>query len=286
MTFVSIVLLLSVILILPLSVSSVYAENYWSVFLNPHEGTQKDELFAPLELPISSGDTVTWINQDSTNHKITSGVAAHPDFSGEFFTTDVLSPGDSFSITLVNEGFAGYYYFCEIHPWFSGKIFFEDRPGIYQSTLDFTYDVDDSEIMTISGLVESDLATTMYEVLIYDNSNNLLFQKIDSFESDATFAVSVDISNSIWKHDENYVAKLVYGVPSESTQLEMTISIPKISDDLKSEYLGICQNSVTDFLYEDVLIPFWYVKSFCWAGNEYVVQKEISDALIFFSNFS
>ena len=45
MTFVNIVVLLGFILILPLGVSSVYGENTWSIFLNPHEGIQKDELF-------------------------------------------------------------------------------------------------------------------------------------------------------------------------------------------------------------------------------------------------
>jgi len=284
MMFMTILVLLGFILFLPFGVSTASAANSWSIFVNPHEGIQNDELFAPFELPISSGDTVTWINHDSVSHKITSGVSTHPDFSGEFFSTDILSPGDSFSIILENEGFAGYYYFCEIHPWFSGKIFYEDRSGMYQSTLDFSYDVDDSEMMIISGLVDSDLATTMYEILIYDSSNNLLFQNIDSFGIDATFDVSIDISSSIWKHDENYVAKLVYGVPSESTLLDMVIPISKIDTELKSKYLELCQNSVNDFLFEDVLIPLWYAQSFCWAGDGLVVQKEVSDALIFFNN--
>jgi len=277
---------LSIILILPFGIGSVHAENSWSIFVNPHEGIQKDELFAPLELPISSGDTVTWINQDSVSHKITSGVSAHPDYAGEFFVTDLLSPGDSFSVYLENEGFAGYYYFCEIHPWFSGKIFYEDRPGMYQSTLDFSYDVDDSEIMNLSGMVESDLATTMYEILIYDSKNNFIFQKIDSFETDATFVMSVDISSSIWKHDGNYVVKLVYGVPSESTLLDVTIPTPKMGDNLKSKYLEFCEGSVIDFMFDDVLVPFWYAQSLCWAGDGLVVQKEVSDALTFFTDLS
>ena len=286
MTFVSIVLILGFILILPFGIGSVHAENSWSIFVNPHEGIQKDELFAPLELPISSGDIVTWINQDSVSHKITSGVSAHPDFSGEFFSSDLLSPGDSFSAYLENEGFAGYYYFCEIHPWFSGKIFYEDRPGMYQSTLDFSYVIDDSEIMMISGLVDADLATTMYEILIYDSDNYLLFQKIGSFGTDATFDMSIDISSSIWKHDENFVVKLVYGVPSESTSLDVVIPISKIDVELKSKYLELCQNSGNDFLFEDVLVPFWYAQSLCWAGDGLVVQKEVSDALTFFTDLS
>ncbi len=274
------------ILILPFGVFSVNAEESWSIFLNPHEGNQKDELFAPFELPISSGDTVTWINLDSVTHNIASGVAAHPDYSGEFFATGTLSPGASFSTSLTNQGFAGYYYFCEIHPWFSGKIFFEDRPEMYNSTLDFSYELHDSEIISIFGLVDSDLSTTVYEILIYDSKNNLIFQQIDSFESDATFDVSVDVSSSIWKHDENYVTKLVYGVPSESTLLVMTIPVPEIDGKLMSKSLEFCQISESDFLFEDILVPFWYSKPLCWFGNGFVIQKEISDSLDFFKNLS
>jgi plastocyanin len=224
MTFVSIVLLLGFVLILPLAASSVYAENSWSVFLNPFDGDQKDELFVPLELPISLGDTVTWINQDSTSHKIVSGVPVHPDYSGEFFSSDILSPGDSFSETFDEDvQYTAYYYFCEIHPWFTGKLFFEDRETILHSTIDISYDVVDSESLQFNGLVESDLATTGYEVLIYDSKNDLIFHKLSSFESDASFDFSIDISSSMWGSDDDYLLKLVYGVPSESTELPFNL---------------------------------------------------------------
>lgn len=286
MTFVSIVVLLGFILILPLGVSSVYGENTWSIFLNPHEGIQKDELFSPLELPISSGDTVTWINQDSVTHKITSGIAAHPDYSGEFFSTDILPPGDSFSVSLEYPGFAGYYYFCEIHPWFSGKIFYEDRPGMYQSTLDISYDVTDSEILIINGLVESDLGNTVYEILIYDSKNHLIFHKLYSFESDAVFDVSIDTSSSIWKHDENYLLKLVYGVPSESTSLSLNIPINNLDYNLKSSALVFCDDFISDssLTFNDNLLPLWYFQPICWYGSGLIVEQEHFDAVNFFQN--
>ena len=287
MTFLSIVVLIGFILILPFGISSVYAENSWSIFLTPYDGIQNTELFSPLELPISSGDTVTWINQDSTNHQITSGIPAHLDYSGEFFSTDVLSPGDRFSITLENPGFAGYYYFCEIHPWFTGKIFYEDRSGILQSTLDISYHVLDSEILEIDGLVESELGNTGYEILIYDSENHLIFQKLYSFESDATFDVSLDVSSSIWKHDENYLLKLVYGVPSESTKLSLNVPINNLDSDLKSDALVFCDNftSDSDLIFNDVLLPNWYFQSLCWFGDGFIVEQEFSDAVAFFQKF-
>lgn len=265
-----------------------YADNSWNVFLSPYEGIGKEELFRPLELPISSGDTVTWINHDSTTHKIVSGVPEHPDYSGEFFSIPVLSPGKSYSVSLEPKGYAAYYYFCELHPWFTGKIFFDDRLDIFQSTLDISYEIDDSEILSVNGLVESDLGTTGYQILIYDSNNSLLFQEIDSFESDSSFDISVDTSSSIWDHDENYVLKLVYGIPSESTNIPIVMPVPVIDDELKTNSLEFCQDSESDsnFLFEGVFVPSWYKKPLCWFGSGLIVQNEVLDSLDFFRNLS
>jgi len=283
MTFVGIVILLGFVLILPFGVSSAYAENFWNVFLNPYEGTQKNELFSPLELPISVGDSVTWLNQDSTPHKIVSGVPEHPDYSGEFFSTDLLSPGNSFSETFNDASqFTGFYYFCEIHPWFTGKLFFEDRESILHSTLDISYNVIDSESLHISGLVESVLSTTGYEIMIFDSKNHLIYQDLSSFEDDATFDLSIDISSSIWDHDENYLLKLVYGVPSESTNLPLIIPFDDVNSESKLYALEFCDNFESDFIYLDTLFPSWFSQSLCWFGNGLVVEKEIFDSVHFF----
>jgi len=286
MTFVGVLLLLGMVFVLPLSLGSVYAENSWNVFLNPYVGIQQDELFLPLELPISIGDTVTWVNQDSTTHKITSGIPEHLDFSGEFFSTPVLHPGDSFSITLNNKDFAGYYYFCEIHPWFTGKIFFEDRESIFNSTLDISYDVIDSETLQINGLVESALGTTGYEIMIFDSKNDLVLQKLSSFESDASFSESIDISSSIWDHDENYSLKLAYGIPSESTELLLHIPYDDVDSELKTSALEFCDNPESGFIYLNVSLPSWFSQSLCWYGAGLTVEQEIFDSVDFLQKLS
>jgi len=288
MTCVGIFSLLGLILILPLGISSVYAENSWNIFLNPYDGLQKNELFVPLELPISFGDSVTWINQDSTTHKIVSGVPQHPDYSGEFFSTPIISSGGSFSETFDDDvsQYAAFYYFCEIHPWFSGKLFFEDRENILNSTLDISYDVINDESLHITGLVESVLGTTGYELMIFDSNNNLIFQKQYSFESDASFDVFVDISSSIWDHDENYLLKLVYGVPSESTQLLLNIPLNVSNVELKSNAMEFCNFHDSDFIYLNTMVPSWFSQSLCWFGDDLVVEKEIFDSVRFFQKFT
>ena len=282
MTVKMILILLGLFIILPIMTLSAYAENSWIISINPYDEFGKKELFQPRELPIESGDRITWQNNDSTVHKIVSGVPDFPDYSGEFFSTDILSAGENYSISLDFDGYAGYYYFCEIHPWYTGKIFFEDRPDIFHSTLDISYEILDDNMLSVKGLVESDLGNSEYEILIYDSEHRLIFQKGGSFEQDASFNTTINVSDSKWNKDEKYILKLVYGVPSESTSL--LFSIPTKDTSEKSKYLEFCQDfkGENSFLFEEIHLPNWYKKSFCWYGNNLMTEKELTDSLNFF----
>jgi plastocyanin len=282
---VKVIIILGLFMVLPYIVLSAYAENSWTISINPYNIHEGQELFKPKELPIFSGDRVTWQNNDSISHRIVSGVSQHPDYSGTFFSTDVISGGEnSNSVSLDFTDYAGYYYFCEIHPWYTGKIFFEDRPNILFSTLDISYAILNQNILSIGGLVESDLGNTEYEMLIYDSKNNLVYQKIKSFESDSSFNEVIDISDSLWSKDENYLLKLVYGIPSESTSMQIKIS--KNITHEKSKYLEFCQDFKLEdnFLFEEVLLPNWFKKALCWHGNDLMTEKEFINSLNFFKN--
>jgi plastocyanin len=68
--------------------------------------------FAPPELTVAAGSTVTWTNQDWAPHTATAGNAA--------FDSGRLDPGQSFSTTLSEPGTYGYY--CAFHPGMMGTI--------------------------------------------------------------------------------------------------------------------------------------------------------------------
>ena len=68
--------------------------------------------FAPLDLSIAAGTTVTWKNNDGEVHKVQDD---HKRFSSAALDTD-----DSFSHTFATPGV--YHYFCSIHPYMVGKI--------------------------------------------------------------------------------------------------------------------------------------------------------------------
>jgi plastocyanin len=68
--------------------------------------------FAPPDLTIAAGTTVTWKNEDDSPHRVTA------DNNG--FSSAALDTDDSFSHTFTKPGI--YKYFCSIHPYMVGKI--------------------------------------------------------------------------------------------------------------------------------------------------------------------
>jgi plastocyanin len=69
--------------------------------------------FNPTSITVPKGTTVTWVNQDSTNHEIVND-AQGTTAQGALFTSNSLSKGASYSFKFDNAG--TYPYHCSIHP--------------------------------------------------------------------------------------------------------------------------------------------------------------------------
>jgi plastocyanin len=67
--------------------------------------------FAPMELKLKVGDTVTWTNHDDIPHTVVS--------AGKF-RSKTLDTDDSFAFTFTTAG--DYKYFCSLHPHMTGMI--------------------------------------------------------------------------------------------------------------------------------------------------------------------
>jgi plastocyanin len=67
--------------------------------------------FAPAELHLKVGDTVTWTNHDDIPHTVVS--------AGKF-RSKTLDSDDSFTFTFAAPG--DYTYFCSLHPHMTGMI--------------------------------------------------------------------------------------------------------------------------------------------------------------------
>lgn len=71
--------------------------------------------FAPVELRVKAGATITWTNRDDIPHTVVS-----PD---KVFKSKVLDTGEKFSTTFPAPG--TFPYFCSIHPKMTGRVVVE-----------------------------------------------------------------------------------------------------------------------------------------------------------------
>lgn len=79
-----------------------------------------DRAFSPDITNVSIGSNVTWINNDSQFHTITSGIEPDDPIVGQKFESEALSPKETFSYIPNETG--TFSYFCQLHPTMKGKI--------------------------------------------------------------------------------------------------------------------------------------------------------------------
>jgi amicyanin len=68
--------------------------------------------FAPVEISVSVGTTVTWTNHDDIPHTVVS--------TDKVFKSKVLDTDDKYSYTFTEPG--TYPYFCSVHPKMTGTV--------------------------------------------------------------------------------------------------------------------------------------------------------------------
>ena len=76
-----------------------------------------NECYIPYHVTVSAGEEITWSNDDSAAHTVTSGLPGAPD---GIFDSSLFMAGGTFSVTLDDAG--EYPYYCVVHPWMKGMI--------------------------------------------------------------------------------------------------------------------------------------------------------------------
>jgi len=76
------------------------------------------ECFSPANITINAGDTVEWVNIDSSAHTVTAGSPSNAQI--EIFDSSLIIIDASWSFTFDKAG--SYAYFCMIHPWMIGSV--------------------------------------------------------------------------------------------------------------------------------------------------------------------
>lgn len=82
-------------------------------------GCEEDHTcYVPEIITVWSGTTVTWNNDDSTTHTVTSGNQSNG--SNGIFDSALFLSGATFSHEFDKRG--TYDYFCNVHPWMIGTV--------------------------------------------------------------------------------------------------------------------------------------------------------------------
>jgi plastocyanin len=81
---------------------------------------ENDRCYIPSLIVIEKGKQVTWVNEDSAFHSVTSGFYDAPT---ELFDSGHLDPFESYTLTFDEIG--TYDYFCTLHPWMKGQVIVE-----------------------------------------------------------------------------------------------------------------------------------------------------------------
>jgi len=80
----------------------------------------EDICYIPPNIIVEKGKSVTWLNEDSSFHSVTSGF--YPEPSG-LFDSGHLDPYQSYTLSFDEYGV--YDYFCTLHPWMKAQVIVE-----------------------------------------------------------------------------------------------------------------------------------------------------------------
>jgi len=83
--------------------------------------------FVPKLVNIQLGieNFVVWNNIDSTPHTVTPDHSVKDTYSGQFGSTGVIMPGESYEFLFTEEHEISYH--CEPHPWMTGKLIITEQ---------------------------------------------------------------------------------------------------------------------------------------------------------------
>ena len=79
-----------------------------------------DQAYDPNPVNVKAGDTVTWTNDDSQIHTVTSVTDSSDPNTGKEFDSSMLSQNQTFSHKFTTAG--EFPYFCQLHPTMVGKV--------------------------------------------------------------------------------------------------------------------------------------------------------------------
>ena len=275
-----------------------------------------EKAFLPNELPVNDGDFVEWVNDDVVAHSVTSGLPDHSDYHGHFFEAGLIEPGESKLVEIkIQEGAESFYYVCEIHPWMTGKIFVSGTVTSLPETVNpikterFSYQSNDK--IQLSGQIHQDFWGTDYEILVYNDENQLLDILNGEFDEESKYSQLIDTNNFVTSG--KYTIKMVYALPSKVAETQFDFLVTKTSSDnsiptwIKNVGEYWCTNEIKDIEFVNAIqfliqkniisveatstvgsgehkIPSWVKSNTCWWSDNQITDVDFLSGIEFLVN--
>lgn len=143
--------------------------------------------FIPSAVTVDPNGEVTWSNDDSAAHTVTSATPSSPSEEvGALFNSNIINPGSTFSVKfegdLATPG--DYPYFCIVHPWMQAKVVVQE--AMAEEGEDLMVDITTSkaakgEVMTVSVKIthmDGDAVEHVnYDIMATQNGETILDEK-------------------------------------------------------------------------------------------------------------
>lgn len=184
-----------------------------------------NECYIPYSTHVSVGGEVTWHNDDSVAHTVTSGTPS--DGPNGIFDSSLFMAGSSFSYKFGEEG--TYHYFCMVHPWMQGEVIVgQGGPAPTPSTINIkttesSYTLGDK--IRVTGVVRPFDSQTV-SLRIFNPQGDLAL--VDQFtpSSSGTFTKEYTAAGDKWRIAGTFSISASIGTDSDKVIFRVTKPIP------------------------------------------------------------
>ncbi len=148
---------------------------------------ENNQCFIPAVMNVDVGGEVTWSNDDSAAHTVTSGTAKDgPDGN---FDSSLFMEGTTFSVKFDEKG--EYPYFCMVHPWMIGLITVGGLPEPKITYYDTKLSLEITDGSSVGNI-------KVYPTLSYGQGSAL---SLNSVEIDVDGSLKTVVSSNQWSND-------------------------------------------------------------------------------------
>ena len=145
-----------------------------------------NECYIPYEVTVAQGATVTWSNDDSAAHTVTSGTPAEG--HDGLFDSSLFMAATTYEFTFDETG--TFDYFCMVHPWMVGVVNVSESSSMGETMME-------EPVMEETTMMEEPVmeeTTMMEEPVMEETTEETMTEEIDVVEESSALPMAVTVS--------------------------------------------------------------------------------------------